>query len=76
MSTDATAVDCCDELLLVETMDIHRAVAENDEGLIKKYVLSGFDLEARDKDYLTPLHVAAAGGQRAVVEFFMKHQTG
>ena len=60
--------------LVVEEIDIHRAVGRNDEELINKFVLGGGNLEARDKDWLTPLHVAAAGGLLAAVEFFMKHK--
>ena len=61
---------------MVEAIDIHHAVARNDEEQIKKYVFSGQDLDRRDKDSLTPLHVAAAGGFRAIVEFLVKHQAG
>lgn len=59
---------------IVEAINIHHAVGHNDEELIKTYVENGGDLEARDKDYLTPLHVAAAGGLRTVVEFLTKHK--
>lgn len=55
-----------------EPVDIHSAVKRNDEVQIKKYVCRGGDLEARDKDALTPLHVASAGGSAAVVEYLIK----
>lgn len=61
---------------VVEAIDIHHAVARNDEEQIKKYVFSGQDLDRRDKDSLTPLHVASAGGFRAIVEFLVKHEAG
>lgn len=67
-------VDMADCGAIVGAIDIHNAVSHNDEGLIKNYVGNGGDLEARDKDYLTPLHVAAAGGFRTVVEFLTKHK--
>lgn len=52
--------------------NIHAAVTLNDEGYIKRYVSQGGDLEVRDKDALTPLHVAAAGGFENVVEYLAK----
>lgn len=53
-------------------IDVHAAVQRNDEVVIKNYVLRGGNLEARDKDALTPLHVAAAGGFTNVVEYLTK----
>lgn len=55
-----------------EAIDIHAAIKRNDEEKIKKYIARGGDLEARDKDALTPLHVASAGGSAAVVECLIK----
>lgn len=56
----------------IEAIDIHSAVKRNDEVQIKKFVCRGGNLEARDKDALTPLHVASAGGSAAVVEYLTK----
>lgn len=53
-------------------INVHTAVQRNDEVAIKKYAERGGDLETRDKDALTPLHVAAAGGFTNVVEFLTK----
>lgn len=64
----------CEDDHSLSEIDIHRAVGQNDEEIIHKFVLGGGNLEARDKDWLTPLHVAAAGGFLTVVEFFMKHK--
>lgn len=61
------------ELVEWRSINIHAAVQRNDEVTIKNYAASGGDLEARDKDALAPLHVAAAGGFTNVVEFLAKN---
>lgn len=51
------------------SVDIHDAVQNSQEDEIKQYVAQGGDLEARDKDHCTPLHVAAAGGLLDVCQY-------
>lgn len=72
----ATSPPAAVSVAVPEAIDIHHAVAQNHEEQVKKYVFSGQDLDCRDKDSLTPLHVAAAGGFRATVEFLVKHKAG
>lgn len=67
-SSDNSAVEDGRAIMI----DVYAAVQNNDEVAIKQYAESGGDLEARDKDALTPLHVAAAGGYSNVVEFLTK----
>lgn len=57
----------------MEASGIHRAVARNDEEEIKRYVEGGGDLDVRDQNDLSPLHIASAGGFSSVVEFLIKH---
>lgn len=57
-----------------ETIDIHLAVAHNDEERIKTYVSGGGDLDARDRNNLSPLHIASAGGFSSVVEFLLRNK--
>lgn len=57
-------------------VDIHGAVANNEEAQIKRYVDGGGDLNARDGNNLTPLHIASAGGFSSAVEFLIKHNAG
>lgn len=57
-------------------IDIHIAIAHNEEEKIKMYVDGGGALDARDANQLTPLHVASAGGFSNIVEFLIKHKAG
>lgn len=68
-----TEVSSSPEASAPEEIDIHRAVGFKDEESIHKYVVGGGDVEAKDKDSLTPLHLAAAGGFRTIVEFMIRH---
>ncbi|CAM9922472.1 unnamed protein product [Hapterophycus canaliculatus] len=57
-------------------VDIHLAVAHNDEEQIKAYVSGGGDLDARDRNNLSALHIASAGGFSSVVEFLLRNKAG
>lgn len=52
-------------------VDIHGAIERGDLDSVTKYIKSGGDLERKDWDQCTPLHIACAGGFTQIVQLLI-----
>lgn len=49
-------------------IDVHGAIERNDVDAVMQYCKAGGALERVDSDGCTPLHIASAGGNLAIVQ--------
>ncbi len=57
----------------VPDISIHQAAADRNLEIVKKHLINGVDINAKDEEGMTPLHKAVARGNEEIVQYLINN---